>query len=95
MASACDRVTTAESAVASASFTAFTLPKCWTKRCVVRAPTPGTFHQFARAVAHLAALAVVGDGEAMGFVADHLDEVQDGRAAVQHDRGRLPARRGR
>ncbi len=37
------------------------------------------------AVAHLAALAVVGDGEAVALVADLLDEVQDGRAAVEDD----------
>ena len=37
------------------------------------------------AVAHLAALAVVGDGEAVAFVADLLDDVQDGRAAVEDD----------
>ncbi len=41
--------------------------------------------EFGVAVAHLAALAVVGDGEAVGFVADLLDEVQDGRAAVEDD----------
>ena len=41
--------------------------------------------QFGVAVAHLAALAVVGDGEAVGFVADLLDEVQHGRAAVEDD----------
>jgi hypothetical protein len=43
----------------------------------------GDFVEFAGAVAHLAALAVVGDGEAVGFVADLLDDVQDGRAAVE------------
>src|ERR1700691_3628842 len=37
------------------------------------------------AVAHLAALAVVGDGEAVRLVADALDQMQDGRAAVEDD----------
>ena len=37
------------------------------------------------AVAHLAALAVVGDGEAVRFVADALDQMQDGGAAVEDD----------
>lgn len=41
------------------------------------------------AVADLAAFAVVGDGEAVGFVADLLDEVEDGGAAVEDDRGVL------
>ena len=37
------------------------------------------------AVAHLAALAMVGDGEAMALVADLLDQVQHRRAAIEHD----------
>ena len=41
--------------------------------------------EFGVAVAHLAALAVVGDGEAVALVADLLDEVQHGRAAVEDD----------
>src|SRR5579871_684107 len=43
----------------------------------------GDGEEFGVAVAHLAALAVVGDGEAVALVADFLDEVQDGGAAVQ------------
>jgi hypothetical protein len=43
----------------------------------------GDLEEFGAAVAHLAALAVVGDGEAVGFVADLLDEVEDGGAAVE------------
>ena len=42
--------------------------------------------EFGVAVAHLAALAVIGDGEAVGLVADLLDQVQHRRAAVEHDR---------
>jgi hypothetical protein len=41
--------------------------------------------EFAGAVAHLAAFAVVGYGEAVGFVADLLDDVEDGAAAVEDD----------
>ncbi len=46
----------------------------------------GDAEEFGVAVAHFAALSVVGDGEAVGFVADALNEVEDGRAAVEHDR---------
>ena len=45
----------------------------------------GDGEQFGVAVAHLAALAMVGDGEAMGLVADALDEMQHRRAAVEDD----------
>ena len=45
----------------------------------------GDVEQLGLAVADLAALAVVGDGEAVRLVADALDEVQDGRAAVEDD----------
>ena len=45
----------------------------------------GDFQQFGFAVAHLAALAMESDGEAVGFVADHLHQVQHGRVAVEHD----------
>jgi hypothetical protein len=45
----------------------------------------GDLVEFRDAVTHLAALAVVGDGEAVGLVADLLDEVEDGRAAFEHD----------
>src|SRR5690349_7262346 len=44
------------------------------------------FQQFGGAVAHLAAFAVEGDGEAVGFVADLLHKVQDGRVVVERDR---------
>ena len=37
------------------------------------------------AVAHLAALAMVADSEAVALVADDLHHVQHGRAAVEHD----------
>ena len=43
----------------------------------------GDFEQRGVAVAHGAALAVIADGEAMAFVADELDEMKDGRAAVE------------
>ena len=43
----------------------------------------GDVEEFGIAVAHGAALAVVADGEAMAFVADHLDQVQDGGMAVE------------
>ena len=45
----------------------------------------GDGEQFAVAVAHLAALAMVGDGEAVALVADLLDEVEDRGAAVEDD----------
>ena len=45
----------------------------------------GDVEEFAVAVADLAALAVIGDGEAVGFVAYLLDEVQRGRVAVEDD----------
>ena len=38
------------------------------------------------AVAHGAALAVVADGEAMTLIPDGLDEMKDGRAAIEDDR---------
>lgn len=38
----------------------------------------GDGEEFGVAVAHFAALAVIGDGEAVRLVADALDEVQDG-----------------
>src|SRR5580700_5218810 len=41
--------------------------------------------ELAGAVAHLAALAVIGDGKAVRFVADLLDHMQHGRAAVEYD----------
>lgn len=41
--------------------------------------------EFAFAVADFAAFAVVGDGEAVGLVADLLDEVEDGGAAIEDD----------
>lgn len=36
-------------------------------------------------VAHRAAFAMIADGEAMTFIADHLDQVKDGRMAVEDD----------
>ena len=45
----------------------------------------GDVVEFGVAVAHLTALAVVGDGEAVGLVADLLDEMKDGRATLEHD----------
>src|ERR1019366_9246678 len=44
----------------------------------------GDFSQFGGAVADLAALAMEGYGEAMGFVADHLHQMQDGRMMVEN-----------
>ena len=46
----------------------------------------GNLIEFADAIAHFAALAVIGDREAVGLVADLLDDVQDGAAAVEDDR---------
>ena len=43
----------------------------------------GDAEEFGVAVAHFAALAVVGDGEAVGLVANALDEVQDRGAAFE------------
>ena len=45
----------------------------------------GDFEQLGVAVAHGAALAVVADGEAVAFVADELDKMEDRRAAVEDD----------
>ena len=45
----------------------------------------GDVQQFGAAVAHGAALAVVADGEAVALVADHLDEMEHRRAAVEDD----------
>jgi hypothetical protein len=44
----------------------------------------GDFSQLGGAVADLAALAMEGYGEAMGFVADHLHQMQDGRMMVEN-----------
>src|ERR1017187_6290735 len=44
----------------------------------------GGFSQCGGAVADLAALAMEGYGEAMGFVADHLHQMQDGRMMVEN-----------
>ena len=41
--------------------------------------------QFGVAVAHGAALAMIADGEAVALVADELNEMEDGRAAVEDD----------
>src|SRR3984885_12564974 len=46
----------------------------------------GDVEQLGLAVADFAALAMVGDGEAVRLVADALDEVKDGRAAVENNR---------
>jgi len=45
----------------------------------------GDGEEFRIAVAHLAALAVIGDGEAVRLVANALDEMQDRGAAVEDD----------
>ena len=45
----------------------------------------GDVEQLGVAVAHGAALAMIADGEAVALVADELDRVQDGRAAVEDD----------
>ena len=45
----------------------------------------GDVVEFAGAVAHFAAFAVVADRETMRLVADLLDDVEDGRAAVEDD----------
>ena len=85
MDSAVLRGTTAASDSAVACCTSRRLPKWVSRRWRVCGPTPGMFEQFGVAVAHGAALAVVADGEAMALVADHLDEMQHGRAAVEDD----------
>ena len=46
----------------------------------------GDFAQFSGAVADLAALAMESYGEAVGFVADELDQMQDRRVMVEDDR---------
>jgi len=45
----------------------------------------GDGQQLGVAVAHGAALAMVADGEAVALVADELDEMEDGGAAVEDD----------
>src|SRR6185437_9975668 len=45
----------------------------------------GNGQQLGVAVAYFTALAVVGDGETVGFIADPLNEVQNGGATLQHD----------
>ena len=60
-----------------------TLPKCSSRRWRVAGRRRGWRRSSLVAVAHLAALAVVGDGEAVALVADLLDQVQHGRAAVE------------
>ncbi len=45
----------------------------------------GDSQQFTFAVAHLAALAVIGDGEAVALIANALDEMENRRAAVEDD----------
>jgi hypothetical protein len=45
----------------------------------------GDVQELRVAVAHLAALAMIADGEAMALVSDELNEMQDGRAAVEDD----------
>jgi hypothetical protein len=45
----------------------------------------GDLPQFGGAVANLAALAMEGDGEAVGFVADELHEVQNGIVMIEND----------
>src|SRR2546425_7163713 len=47
---------------------------------------PGDIHQRRVQRAARAALAVKGDRKPVGFVADLLDQVQDGRVALEHDR---------
>ena len=86
MVSAVLRGTTAARESAVACCTSRRLPKWEMRRWRVWRPTPGMFKQLRIAVAHGAALAMVADGEAMAFVADELDEMQNGRAAVENDR---------
>jgi len=45
----------------------------------------GNVQKFGISISHRAALAVVADGEAMALVADELDEMKHGRAAVEDD----------
>src|SRR5208282_2951346 len=45
----------------------------------------GDFSQFGDSVSDLAALAMKGYGEAMGFIANLLHQMQDGRMMVEHD----------
>ena len=44
----------------------------------------GDFSQLGGSVPYLAALAVEGYGEAMGFVANHLDQMQNGRMMIEN-----------
>ncbi len=61
------------------------LPKCVSRRWRRLRADSGDVQQFGVAVAHLAALAVVANGEAVAFVADHLHEMQYRRVAVEDD----------
>src|SRR5271168_100869 len=46
----------------------------------------GDLKKFGRAVAHLAAFAMEGYGEAMGLVPNQLNQVQHGRVMIERDR---------
>src|SRR5207248_4218562 len=46
----------------------------------------GNLAEFSGAVAHLAAFAVEGHGEAVSFIADELYQVQNGRMVIEGDR---------
>jgi hypothetical protein len=45
----------------------------------------GDVEEFGVAIAHGSALTVIADGEAMAFVADHLDKMEHGGMAIEDD----------
>ena len=85
MVSAVLRGTTAARDSAVACCTSRRLPKWVRRRWRVWRAYAGDVEEFGGAVAHGAALAVIADGEAVALVADELDEMQHGRAAVEDD----------
>ena len=63
-----------------------TLPNSRRSFCAVRGPTPGTSLKRRLGLALAATQAVEGYGEAMGFVANLLDEMQHRRVAIENAR---------
>ena len=79
------RVTTADSAAASACFTACTAAEVFEQTASRALADARNLQQFGGAVAHLPALAMEGHGEAVGFVANELNQMQHRRVMVERD----------
>ena len=85
MVSAVLRETTAARDSAVACCTSRRLPKWVSRRWRVCAPTPGMFSSSESSIPHGAALPVIADGEAMALIANQLDKMEHGSAAVEDD----------